>query len=92
MSHPGMPRDISYCPASSIHYRRLPYSPEGLPHSPRGALCPRRTALQSPSIPNLQEGANPWIQGVGPRGHTGNLLQEGFSQPAKEKISKSTNE
>ena len=30
------PRDISYCPANSIHYRRPPYSPEGLPYGPRG--------------------------------------------------------
>ena len=27
-------RDISYCPACSIHYRRLPYNTEGLPYTP----------------------------------------------------------
>ena len=30
-----------YCPAYSIHNRRLPYSPEGLPYSPRAAIHPR---------------------------------------------------
>ena len=46
-------RDISYCPACSIHYRRPPYSPEGLPYGPRGLpYSPYSIPSFRQSIPN----------------------------------------